>query len=791
MSKRTTEIWTLQEISDALQNLEHGEKRIVIPRFQRGQRWDSKQEDGFIDSVRRGYPVGTLLFYKTIEQQSNGTVKEVYTLVDGLQRSTAIFRYMQAPMKFFSASDVSTELVDDVFTLLGFPELQKSNVAPAIRSTYVDYIHNLKSYKTPQTYPLAKAILAAIPVENSDSIMDDLVERLSLHLQRTIEDHSEIAKSEIPAVVYTGDENDLPEIFSRINSKGTPLNAYEIYAASWPQQQKLQIRNTKIIDAILAKYDALNDDIYTIQGYDREEIRRTKMVTLFEYVFGLGKWLSAEFPLVAFDKHLKADEVTPIGFELLDACFFDTKRIGEIYKRLQTVNANHLEKALVDCIQVVDAIVSPITRFKGNRRKNEIKPIYSKNQIISIIAYVFRERYSLDDLRHVKQSWTDNEELYKRRIFAHFVYDIIIVEWDQGSSKLHNAITSGKYMEPISPTAWESALSNLFEKEQARQERTKVDGVSKADIAFLNCIYLSKFTAMDQLSLEKFDIEHIAPQDLMKDLIKRTSENGGLPISCVANLCYLPEYENRAKGKKTFYQDTSYLTRVTLQDIEEKYSFTNSDDLEWVELPFDMGDFEDLKSEYLSFLQARFEIQKLRFYEVMGINPEEAKRVPAQNTIMTAPMQTGRLKKTKPSSTYDPIISALSRHFGKNLICNARTLVSDEAGKFAAVMAYSKMYPQGIRRKYWFAVHPKKIASCTAENNYYVFACSDDEIAVAFPMSALQGLIERLNVTNPDNPGKRYYHMVLFAENGGAKCLLSHPEIAEIDVTEYCIHLTP
>ena len=81
------------------------------------------------------------------------------------------------------------------------------------------------------------------------------------------------------------------------------------------------------------------------------------------------------------------DIQNPIGFELLDACFFDTKRIGEIYKRLQAVNANHLEKALVDCIQVVDAIVSPITRFKGNRRKNEIKPIYSKNQIISIIAY--------------------------------------------------------------------------------------------------------------------------------------------------------------------------------------------------------------------------------------------------------------------------------------------------------------------------------------------------------------------------------------------------------------------
>ena len=65
------------------------------------------------------------------------------------------------------------------------------------------------------------------------------------------------------------------------------------------------------------------------------------------------------------------------------------------------------------------------------------------------------------------------------------------------------------------------------------------------------------------------------------------------------------------------------------------------------------------------------------------------------------------------------------------------------------------------------------------------------EIAVAIPMSVLQGLIERLNVSYSDNTERRYYHMVLFAENGGAKCLLSHPEVSEIDVTGYCIRLVP
>ena len=788
MSKRTTEIWTMLEISDALQNLEHREKKIVIPRFQRGQRWDPKQEESFIDSVRKGYPVGTLLFYKTIEQGGTG-VKEVYTLVDGLQRSTAIYRYMQAPMKYFSEIDVSSELVDDVFELLGFPEGQKINLAPVIIKSYVNYIHNLSSYRNPQTYSLAKTILDEIAVEHRDAIMGGLVTCLSFHLEKTVQTHNDIAKSEIPAVVYTGDENDLPEIFSRINSKGTPLNAYEIYAASWPQTDKIEIRNGKIIDFVLAKYDALNDDIYTIKGYDREEIRVTKKVILFEYVFGLGKWLSAEFPLIAFDKHLKADEVSPIGFELLDAIFFETKKIGEIYMVLQRLNVNHLEKALSDCIRIVDTIVSPITRFKGNRRKDEIKPIYSKNQILSIIAFVFHERYLLDDLRHPKASWDENENLVRKRIFAHFVFDIINVEWDQGGSKLHQAISSGKYHDDISASAWESALTNMYEKEKSCQERNKVAKASNADIAFMNCIYLTRFTAMDQLSLEKFDIEHIATKDLMKEIIQRTTETGGLPISSIANLCYLPEYENRAKGNKTFYQDTHYLSRVTLQDIEDKYSFTTEEDLEWVDLPFDMGDFEDLKNEYMAFIDKRFDIQKRKFYEVIGVDPKIIGAVPTVEKAQTEARTERRIHTLKVSATYEPIIRGLSSFFNREFINQSRTLVADTGNKIGVIMAYSKMYPQGTRRKYWFAIHPKKMEQSTAEKGYYVFACSDDNIAVAVPIDFLKERLECLNLSNQNIVDKKYYHMVLFVDGIKVSWLLSKPEIQEMDISHFGFHI--
>ena len=89
MSGCKTENWTVKEVSDALQNNHRDNKRIVVPMFQRGQRWNKKQQQTFIDSLIKEYPVGTLLFY---EKYENGQWN--YILVDGLQRGSCIRNYM-------------------------------------------------------------------------------------------------------------------------------------------------------------------------------------------------------------------------------------------------------------------------------------------------------------------------------------------------------------------------------------------------------------------------------------------------------------------------------------------------------------------------------------------------------------------------------------------------------------------------------------------------------------------------------------------------------------------------
>lgn len=95
--------WSLRNLTDALNNQHIDKKRIAVPMFQRGTRWNKKQEEMFIDSLRKGYPVGTMLFY---EATDSGQI--VYLLVDGLQRGNTIRKYITRPTEFFSA-----ETIDD------------------------------------------------------------------------------------------------------------------------------------------------------------------------------------------------------------------------------------------------------------------------------------------------------------------------------------------------------------------------------------------------------------------------------------------------------------------------------------------------------------------------------------------------------------------------------------------------------------------------------------------------------------------------------------------------------
>lgn len=81
--------------------------------FQRGKRWKRTQEQKFIDSLIKGYPVGTMLFYETYEDN-----KRTYILVDGLQRGNGIKKYMTNPTEFFYDDSISDEFCSSALKLV-------------------------------------------------------------------------------------------------------------------------------------------------------------------------------------------------------------------------------------------------------------------------------------------------------------------------------------------------------------------------------------------------------------------------------------------------------------------------------------------------------------------------------------------------------------------------------------------------------------------------------------------------------------------------------------------------
>ena len=133
-----------------------------------------------------------------------------------------------------------------------------------IRGILITFIKAQKTFKNLQYFSVAKQI--ADEFSAGFEPIEQLIEVIKLFFEERQDLYDRIASTIIPVIVYTGDENNLPEIFDRINSQGTPLDQYEVYAAAWPVKQKFAIKNADIVEHVVRKYDTFEEDDFKIHG---------------------------------------------------------------------------------------------------------------------------------------------------------------------------------------------------------------------------------------------------------------------------------------------------------------------------------------------------------------------------------------------------------------------------------------------------------------------------------------------------------------------------------------------
>jgi hypothetical protein len=247
---------------------------IQIPSFQRDFIWDNKDKIELFESIKRGYPIGSLLLWKP--KLEYGISKEIgpyplpapkpnefYYILDGFQRLSTIYGCMKNPNK----------------TLLAIDE--------TLRKKKYSIYYNLitEEFFIPRSIPVD---ITQIPVYSLLDTFEFLSfsERLQQEYPNKQEAISYLERAKkltttfvdftLPSIEIVGGKiEDAIEIFTRINSKGAIISQDWMLSA---------LTSNETIGFNLGKL--INDLLVDLEEYNFDEIKRDTVTQCIQNAFG-------------------------------------------------------------------------------------------------------------------------------------------------------------------------------------------------------------------------------------------------------------------------------------------------------------------------------------------------------------------------------------------------------------------------------------------------------------------------------------------------------------------------
>ena len=219
---------TIREILDTIVR-----GQIRIPAFQRGFVWEPDRVAYLMDSIYKGYPFGSLLFWRTREvlraERNLGPFhlpdpREDYPVdyvLDGQQRITSIFGVFQTELPL----DNPESWQHIYFDFRADPDAQESQFF-ALRPAEVDRDRFFPLNTLAQTTAYRRA---------TSGFSDDVAKRID-------EMQSVFKEVRIPLQVFKTEEKaTVAIIFERVNRQGVPLDTLQLLSAwTWSEEFQLQ-----------------------------------------------------------------------------------------------------------------------------------------------------------------------------------------------------------------------------------------------------------------------------------------------------------------------------------------------------------------------------------------------------------------------------------------------------------------------------------------------------------------------------------------------------------------------
>lgn len=209
--------------------------RWSVPEFQRGFVWKSTQVRDLIDSLWRGYPVGTLLVWDSqrpvMTRSATDSQGPTQWVVDGQQRTTAVCILSGRKPYWWSSSedwDAVTKRYDIRFDVHAKTEPYFWVASAAHRKVKTHrYIRvaELLSLDTAKEEDQKKLMELAKQVK-LDGLCDGMD---AMEVYTRLDRVRKIRDAEVVIITVDNDLEDVVDIFARLNSKGTRVREADIY----------------------------------------------------------------------------------------------------------------------------------------------------------------------------------------------------------------------------------------------------------------------------------------------------------------------------------------------------------------------------------------------------------------------------------------------------------------------------------------------------------------------------------------------------------------------------------
>ncbi len=305
---------------------------IKLPKFQRDFVWGKEQTASLIDSVLKGYPIGTFILWKTKEElrhfknigNANLPPKRkgdyVQYVLDGQQRITSLYAVRKGLI--ITKDGVEIDYKDITIDLSKRSESDENIVLTSSE----EVTNTISVYK----------LLNGNFTEFLDEYDKDTLKKIEIYKQRlTGYDFSTILISEYPLDIAC-------DIFTRINTGGTELSLFEIMVAKTydhklnfdlaDEYDKLVDSKNSEKDLVTAHYETIPSQVILqcISAHLTKQIRRKDILKLNKTKF-INEWATVKegiFTTVDYFRsqlRIKVSRILPYNILLVPFTYFFIK----------------------------------------------------------------------------------------------------------------------------------------------------------------------------------------------------------------------------------------------------------------------------------------------------------------------------------------------------------------------------------------------------------------------------------------------------------------------------------